>query len=102
MYGVRFQTTDCPSTNGVLISRNGEWHWITREPEGWVWATSCSASTDRVAGDVKTFKTREAAEAATRRWEKEYHPWHGKPNGIYEIVELEPIHMTVHTGWKRK
>lgn len=101
-FAVKFQTTDCPSSNGVLVSRDGEWRWIVREPEGWVWATSQGGADQGVAGDVKTWQTREAAERATLRWEKEYHPWYGKPNGIYEVVELAPTYRTTQTGWKIK
>lgn len=102
MFAIKFQTTDCPSTDGTLISREGQWHWIVNEPDGWVWGTSISAHGDRVAGDVKTFTTKEAALEGQARWKKDYHPWYGKPNGVYEIVELEPTFQTTQTGWKIK
>ncbi len=102
MYAVKFQTTDCPSMDGYLVSRNGDWHWIINEPEGWVWATSSTASSQGVNADVKVFATRNEAVDACDVWKESYHPWYGKPNGIYEIVELEPTYSTKQTGWKVK
>jgi len=104
MYAVKFQTKQCKSTTGYSVSHEGQWHWIVREPEGWVWATSQSAAFDSkgicLAGDAKIFKTHEEAEKAIKRWEKEYHPWYGEPNGVYEIVKVKPIYITVLQGYE--
>lgn len=100
-YAIRYQTAECRSADGTRITQFGQWHWIINEPDGWVWASSMSDLTGALNQGVKVFKTKEAAEKACKTWEKEFHPWYGKPNGVYEIVKIEPIMVTIQQGWRR-
>lgn len=99
MYAIRFQTTDCPSTDGTLVSKYGDWHWIVVEPEGWVAATSTKDSGD-VPYDVKTFGTESDAQRFAKYWRTKYHPWYGKPNGTYEFVAIKPKYKQVRDGYE--
>lgn len=100
MYGIMFQTKDCKSSTGTLVSKEGQWHWVVNEPEDWVEATSMRAYQDKVPYDVKTFITHEQAERFCKRWPKIYHPWYGEPNGVYKIVEVQPVYKQSLDGYK--
>lgn len=101
MYGIMFQTTDCPSGyDGTLVSKEGDWHWIVTEPDGWVPATSVRANNGVVPSDVKVFASEPSAQAFIKRWSEIYHPWYGKPNGTYKLVKLKAKAKLAFVGYE--
>lgn len=99
MYAIKYKTAECLSSNGHIVTYDGETNWVTEEPEGWVEATSHGSGSNVVPNDVYKFKSEEAAHKFFERWLTSYHPWYGKPNGYYEVVKLAPKYKKVVEGY---
>jgi hypothetical protein len=85
-----------------VMTRAGDWFWIVKEPEGWVWATSTDASSNgSIPAAVLTFSTKEKAARCAKKFRNRSHPWWCKPNGIYEIVEVKLVMKEVFSHYER-
>lgn len=51
-----------------------------------------------VPENVKIFDSAVKADLFARRWKG--HPWWVQPRGTCEIVEIEPVMVTVQKGWR--
>lgn len=81
-----------------IVTYEGDKFWVTKEPEGWVSATSQMYSEVVPYGrcGVKTFPTYDAAFEFAARWRG--HPWWCDPKS-FVIVELEPKYKQVPDGY---
>lgn len=98
-YGLIVTSKEAVSSDGVVLTRDGARYWVVDECGGWVDATSTSTEWDtgKVPDDLKTFRTREAAEKFGQRWKG--HPWYVQPRD-FEVIEVEARY--VQKGWKIK
>ena len=81
-----------------IMTKEGEKFIVVNQPEGWVEADSRHWS-GKVPADAKVFKTPEAAEKFAKRWKG--HPWWVKPNGNFEVIEVEPVFESKFAGYKK-
>lgn len=87
------------SNNGHILTQEGVWVWVCEEEGGWVEATAYPVDPS-FPFQYKIFKTEQDALKFIKRWKG--HPWYYKPNGVYEIVKVEPKYKTVLDGWEIK
>lgn len=101
MYALIVEGKEALSANGNIFTTEGEKFWVCNEPDGWVEATGINVNRGdtKIPGDVKTFKTRVAAEKFAKRWEG--HPWWVNPNGNFEVIEIKPRYKQVRDGYER-
>jgi hypothetical protein len=81
----------CDATPDRPMTKESERFWVCNiEPAGWVPATGTSLSFSKdPPRDIKTFKTRDAADKFAKKWKG--HPWWVVPKS-HEVVELEPVY----------
>jgi hypothetical protein len=83
-----------------VVGPEGQRYWVLEDRDGWVEASSSRCNNPAVVpGDVRQFKTEEAAAAFAKRWTG--HPWWCSPNGEFEIVKVRPKYRQVLVGWER-
>lgn len=86
------------SADGNIMARDGERFWL--ENEQWIDATGARFDRypdGRGSASLKTFTSRDDAEAFAKKWKG--HPWWVKPKS-FEVVEVEPLFEVV-TGYRR-
>lgn len=98
-YVIKTQCKEAISEIGpTSITKEGDWVWVCNEEGGWVEATATSTFLYKnPPKDVKTFSTSDAAEKFIKKWKG--HPWYYVPNGVYQIIEVEPKYKTIQDGW---
>lgn len=88
--------------NDSIMTKAGDKFLVTVEPEGWVEATSSQwngslRNSNGFPHKPKMFDSREAAEKFAKRWKG--HPWWCRPNGNFDIIEIEPVFKQVPDGY---
>lgn len=99
MFAVKFKCKEAKSSDGHVMTKEGEECWLLPEPEGWVPATSYKAdSYKEIPKDVKVFDKETEALKFMKSWKG--HPWYNVPNGDFEVIKVEKKFKMVFDGYK--
>lgn len=97
-YAVIFQCKEAKSSNGNVMTAEGEEAVLQVEPEGWVPATATKFSGNKLPRDIKVFQTEDAAHFFMKGWGG--HPWYYIPNGKYRLITIKPVYKDQLQGFE--
>lgn len=92
------------SAHNTIVAHAGIKWLVIEERDGWVEATAthlivgADGMISNLWGNPKLFDTAEKAKAFVSKWKG--HPWYCIPSGEYSIIEVEPVHERVLSGYR--
>ncbi len=95
MFAAKVRCKETLYGDGKVCTVAGAWCWICRR-DGYDEGSTVREGV--ISRAVVTFQTRKEAGAYAAAWEGA--PWWWKPDGMFEIVEIETRYVTIPEGYQ--
>ena len=99
-YIVVYECKEAMSTDGSVLTGNGEKALLCDEPNSRVPATGTyyDGSNKNISVWAKHFSSEHKAHEFMKKYKG--HPWYYIPNGNYEVIKINPVYRQVVERWE--